>query len=496
MKRLVFSTHIGGSRRQIWIDFAFLTSMLLLSVYFVYFASQSLARLFFLALLIVFFFSKKDYLWFAFFLIIMWTPGYLFSDFSGLSTKRLPLYSFIPGWSFTPLEFFLMIAFVKAIIYGKKVDFVFKKAFIPIVLYAVLLLLLSFFVYGTSGRSIEITLLGFANFTIFLSFSYLIYRQRDVQRFIYLLSSIVFFVLFEQLFYIIAGYRIIDLLSPGYMQLMMLETGDPRFIMGGEMVLFFGYISSLLLLQQKHSRLLGIYLYCVIIACFLSVFLSATRIWFIVFSFIMLWYVFFSMKNVRTFLKLAIVAILIFVFAMSSQPLRSAMVGAWDRIDQIEAVAQGDFADAPTFQFRFSARLPRLLVGLSQNWILGWGFSDEYFRYSDGHVGNFDLLLQVGAIGFLLFSYLWIFYFRAIFRARSVKGGRGKGKDPLAVLAFAFAAMLIAHFSTYLWFTLVPNRRSGVFLLVFISISEFYIRSTKHGVDITSEMVDNRGGRT
>ena len=495
MRQLDVAKHTAGSRWQIWIDLALLALLLLLSVYFVYVASQSLARIFFVALLIVFFFSKKDYLWFAFFLIIMWTPGYLFSDFSGLSAKRLPLYSFIPGWSFTPLEFFLMLAFVKAIIYGKKVDFVFKRAFIPVLFYAALLLLLSFFVYGTSGRSIERTLIGFANFTIFISFSYLIYRQRDIQRFIYLLSPIVFFVLFEQLFYIIAGYRIIDLLSPGYMQLMMLETGDPRFIMGGEMVLFFGYISSLLLLQQKHNRLLGIYLYCVIIACFLSVFLSATRIWFIVFSFIMLCYVLFSTRNVKTFVKLAIAAILIFVFAMGSQPLRSAMVGAWDRIDQIEAVAQGNFADAPTFQFRFSARLPRLLVGLKQNWIIGWGFSDEYFRYSDGHVGNFDLLLQVGVVGFLLFSYLWIFYFRTIFRARSVKGGGGLGKDPLAVLAFAFAAMLIAHFSTYLWFTLVPNRRSGIFLLVFISISEFYIRITKHKIGMKSEMIGNRGGR-
>jgi len=99
-------------RLQIFWDLCLLIILFIISVYLVYFTSQTLSRIFFLALLFAFFFSRKDYAWFAFFFILAQGPGYFFADYSGLSLQRLPLYTFVAGMSLTPIDLFVFSALV------------------------------------------------------------------------------------------------------------------------------------------------------------------------------------------------------------------------------------------------------------------------------------------------------------------------------------------------------------------------------------------------
>jgi len=481
MMQPTIATGTTGSRWQIWMDMVLLIILLSLSTYFVYFTPQSYSRVFFIALLISFFFTKKDYLWFAFFLIIIWTPGYLFSDFSGLSTKRLPLFTFFPGWSFTPVELFLVLAIVKAIIQGRRFNFELKKPFVPILFYSILLFALSFFLYGVGEDSLSSFLVSLSNFSLFFSFSYLVYAEDSVDKFMYLIFPIAFFVIFTQLWFVATGDEFINLLSPGFRAIILIQDGMIRPVIGGQMLVFFSYVFALLKLQYVRKTISVYYLWIIVIVSFLSVFLSATRVWVIMFSFILLCYVLFFKRKFRRSIELFILtALIIIILLINVSPFRSNIVGAWARISEVGQVAQGRFSESSTFEYRFSVRLPRLLVGLRQNWIVGWGISDTYHIYSDGHVGNFNLLLQVGIVGFLLFVNFWLCYFRMILNTRRKLRSESIHRNSFLVLIFSFGAILIAHFSTYSWFGILISRRGGLFLLLFYSISEFLVRMAKN----------------
>jgi len=469
------------SVNQIFTDLVFMILLFISSSYVVYFTSQSVSQVFFLALLLIFLLSsKKDYLWFAFFLVIMWTPGYLFSDFSALSTQRLPLYTFLRGWSFTPLELFLLFAFLKALRYGRRVHFALKRPLILILIYAGFLFFISFFLYGTNQDNLDYILKCFINTSIFVSFSLLVYTKEDIFRFFYLFLPIVFFIFFAQIYFVVTGIPFVNLFNPGYRTVVLLSESQVRPLSGGIMILFLSYVSSLLLLRFQHRFKGKYFLLATVMVCYLSVFLSATRIWFIMFSFILVCYVLFTNVRVAKYKYLFFVIVLGVILFLNVKPLKFGIEGAWNRISEVGGVVSEGIHEAQTLDRRVSIRLPKVLEGIKQNWLIGWGFSDTYFEYSDRHVGNFDTILQGGLIGFLLFGYLWFSFFEMIFVTRKKVKGTNTYRDPLLVLVSAFGAILIAHFSTYHWFGLLFSQRGGVFLLIFMSVSELFVRLAKH----------------
>jgi hypothetical protein len=177
--------------------------------------------------------------------------------------------------------------------------------------------------------------------------------------------------------------------------------------------------------------------------------------------------------------QLASIVAIVVILAVNIRPLGTGITSALDRVDQLSAIAKGKYYQAPTFERRFGERLPRLMVGLKQNWTTGWGYSDMYLAYSDGHVGNFNLLLQVGIIGFALFCYFWVRYFVLILKARQRVSSDHALKDSLLVLVFAFAAMLVAHFSTYYMFGFTGMESTVFFISIFLAVSEYFTRQVR-----------------
>jgi hypothetical protein len=473
----------SGITDSLWFDSILLLVLLLLSVYAVYFASSTTSKIFFLLLLVWFMFSKKDYFWFAFFFIIIAGPGWLFTDFSSLSLKRLPLYTFLAGMSFTPLDLFLIVALAKSLFFGKIVKIQLAKPMIYILLYGIMLMFLSFFVYGASSENFLYLFRSTFVYTVVISFSFLVHKTEGVDRFMYLIFPMVFFIFFTQLYYLVSGGNdFVNSLSPDFRYTALTEAGALRSTVGGITLVMFSYVFSLFKLQYAKNEVKKFYLWVIAVVCFLSVLISGTRAYIIMFSFMLLCYIVFLRKRVRRFVQLAAIVFVVIIVAINVSPLRSGINNALTRVDQLSAIAKGQYYRAPTFERRFGERLPRLMVGLKQNWTLGWGYSDMYLAFSDGHVGNFNLLLQVGIVGFGLFCYFWVRYFGMIFGARRRVNSSNVFKDSLLILVFAFAAMLVAHFSTYYMFGLTGMESGIFFVSIYIAISESIVRDSNNRV--------------
>ena len=203
---------------------------------------------------------------------------------------------------------------------------------------------------------------------------------------------------------------------------------------------------------------------------------SATRIYIVVFSLILLSYLIFGKAHIKKYFQFVAIAFVFVVILRSFAPFRSGVISSWERVSQIEAITRGRYYEASTFDRRLSVRLPRLLTAFKRNWVLGWGFSNMYMEYQDQHVGNFNLLLQVGVAGFFVFVYFWVCYFRMILKARRRLRFENPYRNSLLVLVYVFAAMLVAHFTTFTFFGYTIGIPGALFVSILIALSEYLVR--------------------
>jgi hypothetical protein len=312
---------------------------------------------------------------------------------------------------------------------------------------------------------------------VIFSFSCLVNAREDIDRFTFLIFPVVFFIVFTQVYYILTGGTdFVNLLSPDYRAAVFTETGELRPVTGGVILIFFSYVFALFQMCRKHGTSSKIYLMVIVILCFLSVFLSATRVWFVMFSIIIVGYILFSRMQVKKVIQMISVTLLVVFVVLNFLPLGKGIVGSWQRVAQIGDVARGRFHEAQTFEHRVYKRLPRLMVGLRQNWIFGWGFSDGFILYSDAHVGNFNLLLQAGVLGFALFVYFWVAYCILVSGTRKLLSRQNSYRYSLPVFVYALVAMLVGHFTTYTFFGYTVAVNHIFFFSVFVSISESSVK--------------------
>ena len=465
---------------RIVLEVVLLLMLLFASVYAIYFAAEIVAKIFFLIVLVIFLFTKKDYFWFAFFFIIIAQPGWLFKPYAIGTTARVPIYTFLPSTSLTPVDLFVLLVFAKALVHGRRTGLSLKRPLVYVLVYGVFLLLMSITVYASDINTLANMLRSTFMYTVILSFLFLVYDWDEIYKFMHLIFPVVFFILYTQIYFVLSGDEFVNILSPGQRALAYTETGMIRPVMGGVLLVFFTFIFSLFLLQHEKRKFARLYLYAVMVSSCLSIFMSATRIWVIMFSLVLLVYFIFIRRSARGFVQIVSIFALLLLILVQVTPLRERLTDSWIRFSRISSVVQGRFSQDTSFDQRYSVRLPNVLQGLKRNWLLGWGFSDTYVRYNDAHVGNFNMLLQVGFLGFLFFGYLWYAYFKMIYGAVNKTSVRSADRKSLSILASVFAAILVAHFSTYQFFGFTGSGSGIFFISIFFAISESAVRFTRN----------------
>jgi hypothetical protein len=431
-------------------------------------------------LLLLFIFLKKDYFWFAYFFIVIQGPGYFFADFSGASLHRLPLYTILPGFSFTPVDFFVILAFIKAIIMGKKMRLYLEKQLILLLIGMILIIIITSFLFGASIGNLAWNLRWLFYYSIIISFLYLVNKKHEIYYFIILISPVVFFILFTQLYYVTTGNEFIDLFNPGFRGISVNSiTGEIRPSMGGILTVFFSFIFSIFLLVNENFKLPKIYLYLVIAVAFLSVFLSATRLWFIIFSFIFAGYILVTKKKILS--VMGIVSIFFVVIGLLNYfgfiRLGIQSESSWARIQQVFDVAKGNLYSIDTAKNRLVNQSPIIMGIIKHNPLIGYGFSDITMLYYDDDFGFLNTILMFGIVGFALFALFFIGIFRILGSTIKRISFSNPFRTSLKIMIIAWAGILIGYLSTWDFFTMDFGKVFFVSLL--IAVVEFFILQAK-----------------
>ncbi|MBA7633807.1 hypothetical protein ES703_41378 [subsurface metagenome] len=450
--------------------------LFVLSIFMVYFTSQNITRLFFLLVLVLFVVSKKNYFWFAYFFIVAQGPGYFFADFSGTSLHRLPLYTFLAGMSFTPLDLFVLLVFLKALIKGRKKKLKLEKPLLLVLTYIVLSVIVSSLFYGTNVDVLAWNLRWVFCYSVIISFSYLMTKKHEIYRFFLLVFPFVFLIIFSQIYFVTTGSELINLLNPGFRGVALnTVTGELRPIMGGGLIVFFSFIFSVFLLVDRDYKLSKIYLYVIMAVAFLSIFLSATRLWFVIFSFIFTGYIFVSKKKIWSTLRIVSIFFLIISALIYSGliPLNLVLQSSWGRVQQVFGIASGGLYSVDTAANRLINQLPVIMAIIKQNLIIGYGFSYISRMYYDNDFGFLNTILIFGVIGLSLF--IFFFVKLLIMLALSIKkiSIRNPFRISLKIMIIAWIGILIGYFTTWDFFTWYFDK--VFFISILIALAEFFV---------------------
>jgi len=413
---------------------------------------QIIIKLSFLFLLLIIFYSKNDVFWLSWFFVISDAPGRLFTLTSGSTIYRLPMYTLMSGVSTGFTELFLIMYIIKFLSKKTKLS-LFNKYAKLIIIYGIFTIAYSF-ILGISQSALISSIRTILPWFWFLIIPEFISDPKRVEHLFQLLAPFAFIIFIlslqsqitgEYLHNILSGESAYGFLGEAELELVRVNQAD--------YLLFVLVFFALFYLSLERKIFNNTYLNLIIIIGFITILLSATRGW-IIALLILLSSVFF-MKGynlMKQFIRmLVMIGILIYIVQIFYPSFLFQISKSFERLDTLEALTEGDLTAGGTLA-RLTERGPRVMKEFKKSPIIGWGFSNHYFAYSDMHVGNQTMLLQGGIVGYTFWMVIFLLIFYNIFiygRLYYVKFSIGSG---IYVILFALIATFAIHSSsTHMW---------------------------------------------
>lgn len=443
-----------------------------ISIVIVYLLPAIVGNVWFLILLGIFAKSKLDrnYFWLMFFWFIFLAPGYLFYS-KGI--YHLPSIS-VPGMGREIFfkEMFAFVAILKVLYTSSKQKVFYQKAILILLSYSIVLLII-----GTArGSSILTTFKSvryFMPMVLLFTLPKLI-PYHTVPRLFSLLFFSVFILVLAQLFDFIHGAPFATLLGENNISFAAEKVGNfeafdvtkkAARIVYGPQILLLSLIISLALLTRKEQLFKPNYLYIISFLSVFSIFMSATRGWIIASVFIFLG---FGMLNSKKAFRMLLIAFSSLLVALTIPKINLQFTHASERVLTLESLAEGDETAGGSLD-RITKRGPRVMNKFAESPWWGFGFSNEYYEYSDGHVGNQTLLLNGGIIGFVIFLFVILFFIIIYFRAYIINNNR-----PLFIFLFGLGALVIIHSSSAMIFGYAIKVEGAIWLALFFFLSDYF----------------------
>jgi len=457
--------------------------LLAISAILVYFIPAIFNRILFLLFLIPIWKSKRDYFWYAFLFVLLDYPGGLFSGRGLENMFRLPIYTLAPQLSFSFEEICIFAFLFKGIARGKWKyyrSFVFKKQYGALSLILIFLLVIAL-LQGAEFASMRKAYKTLILISLYISSIFLFSKEDDIIEFLKTLFPFAFVALLLQLYGLVYHQQLVALFEPGT----ILAQGvlDPNaFVRPIELAVvnllcFFG---SLLYLDNKKRYFSNKYLMIVNASSYISIFMTATRSWFIGMTFMYLLYFALNAKKMFVNIKnysIGILAVIV-IFSLSPTFKKQADRSA-TRLQTIEMLYRGDLTAGNTLD-RFTKKGPRVLEGFSKSTIIfGAGFSDLFYEYANGHVGFHNILLNSGVIGFIGLMGFAILLMTRPYRIVNQISISSHIKPILRNLPMLMPTLLIINSSTQFWGFTVDEPQRVMLLSLYICITSFYINEYK-----------------
>lgn len=482
----------SDEKREVRLEIIQMYALFVLTVGIVYYLPETVGLFFFSVLFIVVMVSRKDYFWYAYYIIISCSPGNLLhvpSLYIGEATASdirgaLPQFNFGVLVSVTEVIFLILLA--KAVLFKRKKPVVMSGYFKIILIYAMLLLVVTF----EEGTILRVAkdlryILLFFNIT---ALTFLIQEKMEFYKFLHLLFSIMYFVFFTALYFFIFDDQFVHLFSPGlYRELAMGDT-KRLWMSGGQQVLplLSYFISVFLIFRDLNFNRKTYYFMAIAFMSFFSIFLTGTRTWFACLMFIIAM-AFISAGKRAGFMKgIAIVFPVLMIPYFTIPQVKKGVDGAWGRLSTIVGAQAVD-----TYEDRMeSAQLMEIgpvMRGIRENPLFGRGFSEYYAKHGNYDLGNLNLIFHVGILGFTLFLIFWLAFLRYVYHSRHRLARDNPYRKTLPILAYILLGLMIPHFTTEQIFDIVMSPPYILMITVYFFASKYFIDEAFHYESLPKE---------
>lgn len=434
-------------------DYQVLIALLITSFVSVYYMPAMLNRLIFIGILYSAYKTKLDYVYLVWFFIINDAPGRLFSA-GEFGAVRIPLYPIAAGISISFQDLFLLTYIYKFIQLQKPLQFIYKKEFIWFFTFGCLVIAYSFLI-GISFDNMIKTFRALMPWALILILPAFIQNRQILIRACHLIFPVVFLAFASQVHAYITG-NYIDYYLRGAEFKSSLEAGAETVsrAYSAMYIILFSIIQALYLFFHRQTEINKNYLALVIFFGILSVFLTATRGWIIAVAVMLagVWFLYGLSREFSRFFRIAVpVSVLLLLVVAYVPEIRLQIGGVYERLTTLEALLEGDVTAAGTLK-RLDVRAPRVISKFKESPLLGWGFSDAYHEYGDGHVGHHNILLNIGIFGYIVVNGIFILLCMKIWRLSRERRVRiHEGKAPLIYVIGLIVVFVIHSSSTQFW---------------------------------------------
>jgi hypothetical protein len=398
-------------------------SLLAISFISVYFMPSVITRILFLIILLIAWRTKYDYVYLVWFIIINDAPGRLFGAGGGGEAMRIPLYTLAAGFSLSFQDLFIIMFVIKYLTNKQITTFFLNKEFK--IFFTVLAFYVAYsFLFGVGYKEfVLISRMLIPWFFILIIPAYIPNRvtMSDVSR---MLFPVVFIAFVSQVYtYITGTYWDYQLRGEDLsLQLMVDNSSAASRSYSSVYIIFICTIQAFYyLLDDKQNMFSKKYLSLIIVISIFSIYLTATRGWIIAYGVLLvgILIVYGTSRDISRLFKLGLAAVAIILILTTQLPvLRSQMDLVYERFTTLEILLKGDVTAGGTLA-RLDERGPRVMGKFKENPILGWGFSEKFFEYADGHVGHQTILLNTGLIGYIYLNILFIHILSKIIKIKS-----------------------------------------------------------------------------
>jgi len=437
-----------------------------LAVLVTYKMPQAIGLIFQIILLIIFWRSKRDYFWLAFVFIIQNFPGGLFSRYTNDIQHTFSLLQSSPAGTLYFWMVFIIIAFIKSLKIKSKYEIIVINN-IKILFVYFLILLVTFGIYKITA--VSRTLLPWLFLFVLPK---LMSKKKDYVNFFNLIFSFVFFVFFSQIFQIIFRITVAKALGGSMTLVESDELSRALRPWDGIFIPLLAIMGSLFFITFKDKYFNKNYLILILGLSIFSIFITATRMWIISSMFILFAYIYSVAKN-KTFIIKRFVLPLIFILVLiNTIPVLSQQVSlSLKRFETLQYLMKGDLTAGGTLK-RLDIRRPRVLNKFYQSPVIGWGYGKVAREYSDLHVGNENMLLHTGLIGYSLWLWLWLTFIFKLLRLNMKLSYNNPYKNVPKVFIIFFIAILILHSSAQ-WFGYQLSFLAGYTIIFLFSFASF-----------------------
>jgi hypothetical protein len=440
-----------------------------------YFAPEVFTILFFIGTLIWYLRSDDEPLWFAFFLILI--DG--FCGFFGFYETTLAIVPGMPAIEVTQL--YILAAIFKAS-RVKDAPKVFYQLPLAMVFIYLGFLVVQGFVLGIEPEmNVRFRVFKMAfPFLLFWALPRLLRREEDfVQCFRYLfLVAIAAFA--AQVFTLVMFQT-----PPMFLGLEdlngMFDADSSRdeayrgvYNEGIVLITLFG---AAYFLVRRATHFKPGYLYLILVCNYLSIFLSATRGWILGFSLFLGLFLLIELRHdfQRIFALMAL-AVVLFAAVLAVPVIQAQIQKTIDRLQTLEALKEGDPTAGGTL-IRLTTRSPRVMKKWAESPLTGWGFSDTFLDYRDSHVGNQNVLMHAGLIGYVvLVGFLFYFCSKLVGLSMGLPSWHPK-KDALLLFGLFFLGWFLIHSTSAQFFGYHLNPVQGMIEALFFSMGAALYRT-------------------